>query len=229
MRRFLFRPVADIIARRKETIEKQLADAAAARARAEAEAAKVQREQQNLTAKGARVLSDARVAAESERAEILAHAKDEAMQARDAALAELAQQRRQMRRELEAEARRLAIAIASRLLGRVSAEAIDLALLQSLEARLATLPAEELRALADGATLDVVTATPLDAGNQATWAEMLARRLQPAPKLRFTADPSLIAGAELRGPHAWLRNSWQADLDRIAQELSRDDERIAMA
>lgn len=230
LRRYLFRPVVEIIAARKDTTDKLLAEAAAERERALEGAEEVMRREKNLIAKGNRVLADARVEAESERAGILAQAKNEAVQARDAALASLAEERRQMRRELEAEARRLAIAIASRLLGRISADVVNLALLQSLEEQLAALTPDELRALAQpGATLEVVTAAALDAKNQAAWAEMLGRRLQRASALRFMIDPSLIAGVELRGLHARLRNSWQADLERIAQELSRDDERFAMA
>ncbi len=174
---------------------------------------------------GERILADARAAAETERAALLTHAKNETVQARDAAVASLEQERREMRRELAAEARRLAVTIASRLLGRVPAAAVNAALLQSLETWLAQLMPDEVRALAEpGEVLEVATATPLDAPAQAACAEMLARRLARTLALRFDTDPSLIAGVELRGTHARLRNNWRADLDRIAQELSRDDE-----
>jgi F-type H+-transporting ATPase subunit b len=230
LRRFLFRPIVDIVAARKNAAEKLLAEAAAARERAQAEAEQVTRHEKELAATGERILADARAAAETERAALLTHAKNETVQARDAAVATLEQERRQMRRELAAEARRLAVTIASRLLGRVPAAAVNAALLQSLETWLAKLMPDEVRALAEpGEVLEVATATPLDAPAQAACAEMLARRLARTPALRFDTDPSLIAGVELRGTHARLRNNWRADLDRIAQELSRDDEPLTVA
>jgi F-type H+-transporting ATPase subunit b len=58
---------------------------------------------------------------------------------------------------------------------------------------------------------------------------MLNRRLGRVPTVRFGVDASLIAGVELRGAHATLRNNWRADLDLIAQELSHDDDERAMA
>lgn len=58
---------------------------------------------------------------------------------------------------------------------------------------------------------------------------MLRRYLGGMPTLQFGVDPSLIAGVELRGSHGTLRNNWRADLDHIAQELSRDDEQRAVA
>jgi len=135
-----------------------------------------------------------------------------------------------MRRELEAEAQRLALTIASRLLGRVPAPALSVALLQSLDTWLAELPADELRAVAHpGDAVEVVTAAPLDAASQAACTEMLGRRLGKGIELRFATDPSLIAGVELRSGHARLHNNWRADLDRLGQELSRDDEQLAVA
>jgi hypothetical protein len=41
------------------------------------------------------------------------------------------------------------------------------------------------------------------------------------------ADPSLIAGLELRGPNGALRNSLAHDLDRIARALISDDREAA--
>jgi F-type H+-transporting ATPase subunit b len=230
LRRFLFRPVVEIIAARKNTADKLLADAAAARDQAKAEAERVAQREKELAAQSDHILSAARSAAEVERAQYLEQGRKELAQSREAGDAKLAEERAQMRRELEGEARVLALTIASRLLGRMPAPALSVALLQSLETWLAALPAEELRALArPGEAVEVVTAAPLDAASQAACREMLGRRLGNGVELRFGVDPSLIAGVELRSGHARLRNNWQADLDRLAQGLSRDDEQLAVA
>jgi F-type H+-transporting ATPase subunit b len=230
LRRFLFRPVLEIIAARKDAAEKLLADAAAVRTQANAGAAAVADQEQKLAAESNRVLAEARVAAAAERSDLLERASREATQARDAAQAGLRREREQMRHELQAEAQRLAVTIAERLLTRVPARSLNAALLQSLDTWLTTLPLAELESLArPGETLEIVTAAPLDAENQAACTKMLGRHFGTAPPLHFTTDPSLLAGVELRSPHARLRNNWRADLDRIAQELSRDDERLAVA
>jgi len=224
LRRFLFRPIVAIIADRKNAAEKLLADAATARDQAQALAAQAAQHGKSLTADGDRILADARAAAATERTELLERSKNEATSIRDAAQAGLEQQRQQIRRELEVEARQLAVTIASRLLGRVPAQAVNAALLESL----GKLSADEWHRLAGpGETLEVVTAASLDAAAQTACTEMVRRRL--GCSVHFGTDPSLIAGVELRGPHAKLHNNWRADLDHIAEELGQDDKHIIVA
>lgn len=142
----------------------------------------------------------------------------------------LEQQRGQMRRELEAEARQLAVTIALRLLHRVPAAALNSALLQSLDAWLTTLSPDGLNTLAGpGEALEFVSATPLEPTTRAACIEMLRKWFGDLPAPRFIVDPSLIAGIELRGSHARLHNNWRADLDRIAEELRKDDQHLVLA
>jgi len=230
LRKFLFRPVVDVVVARKNAAEQMLGEAAATRKQAEVEAEEVAREQKKLVADSDRILTEARASAEVERQHLLALAKDQAEQARILAHAELGREREQMRQGLEQDARHLAVTMAARLLGRVPPSAVNTALLQSLGTWLADLPPDQLQALAQPEdVLEVVTATPLDAAAQAACVTMLAGRLGHRPTLSFATDPSLIAGVELRSSHASLSNNWRADLDRIAQELSRDDEPRTMA
>jgi F-type H+-transporting ATPase subunit b len=229
LRRFLFRPIVAIIAQRKDAAEKLLADAAAAREQAAAAAAQAALREKTLQTSREQILADAHIAAETERANLLEQTAQEAARAQEAALARLKQDRIQMRRELEGEARTLALAIAARLVSRMPSQALNAALLQSLDTWLATLLPEKLSALAQANELEVVTAARLDGQTQAACRDMLSRYLKDTPALQFAVDPSLIAGVELRGSHGTLRNNWRADLDHIAQELSRDDEQRAMA
>jgi F-type H+-transporting ATPase subunit b len=222
LRRFLFRPVVAIIAERQAAAEKLLADAAVAREQAQAVAAQAAQRETALAADSDHILTEARAAAEAERTRLLEQTTQEAAQTRDAAQAGLQGDRIQMRRELEGEACDLAVTIASRLLTRVPAQALNAALLQSLDTWLATVPRDKLDTLAQsGEPLEVVTAAPLDGQTQAACAEMLKRYLGPVATFRFTADASLIAGVELRGSHGRLCNNWRADLAQIALELNR--------
>lgn len=222
LRRFLFRPIVGIIAERKAAAEKLLAEAAATCEQAKAQADQAAQRDKALAADREQILADARAAAETERAALLNGATAEAARARDLAQASLDQQREQMRHELEAGARQLAVAIASRLLERVPAPALNAAVLESLNA----LSPDHVQALAaPGEALEVVTSAPLDPAIQA----MVRQRLSGLSALHFSTDPSLILGIELRGTHATLCNNWRADLDRIAEELSQDDKQLSVA
>ena len=66
--RFLFRPVAAIIAARRAAADALMADAEAARAKAAAEAAALAQQRQGLADDGDRIVAAARAAAEAERA-----------------------------------------------------------------------------------------------------------------------------------------------------------------
>jgi F-type H+-transporting ATPase subunit b len=224
LRRFLFRPVIAIIAARREAADKMLADAARVREQAQAQAEQTAQHEKALAADSDRVLADTRATAETERIAILERSKSEAAELRDVAQAGLDRERGQMRHELQVQARHLAVTIASRLLGRIPAQAVNAALLESLR----SLPGDEWRRLAGpGEALEVVTAVPLDPGAQAACTEMVRQRL--GCPVQFGTDPSLIAGVELRGPHARLQNNWRADLDRIAEELSQDGKHLIVA
>lgn len=224
LRRFLFRPIVSIIAERRNAAEKLLADAETVREQAQSQVEQTARHEKVLSADSEQILADARAAAETERTALLERSKTDAAQMLDAAQASLEQQRGQLRRDLEVEARHLAVVIASRLLDRIPPSAVNAALLESLGG----LSAAEWRPLAEpGDTLEVVTATKLDAATQAACTDMVRQRL--GCPVRFATDPSLIAGVELRGSHARWHNNWRADLDRIAEELSLDDKHLSMA
>ncbi len=225
LRRFLFRPVVAIIAERKNTAEKLLTDAASKMQSAQTQAEQTALHEKALASDGDRILADARASAQTERTTTLDAARLEADKMRAAAQAELETQRNQMRLDLDSQARQLAVAIASRLLGRVPRSAVDAALLEALDT---TWSPDQWNGLAAaGETLEVVTASPLEAAMQAACTTMIQKRL--GCSVQFATDPSLIAGVELRGPHARLHNNWRADLDSIAEELSHDDKTIVMA
>ena len=230
MQRFLFKPVTAIIRQRKDAAEKLLADAAALRDEARAHTEQAAAREKALAADSDRLLAAARAAAETERASLLAQAQADAARTRDMEQTSLQQDRARIRRELEAEACQLAVAIASRLLDRIPAQASSVVAMQQLETCLSAMPPAALQDLAGpDEALEVATAAELDAATQAACTEMLHRRTDGALTVRFTTDPALLAGVELRGAHGRLRNNWRADLERIREELSRDGQQLAVA
>lgn len=228
LKRFLFRPVADIIAARKQAAETLLAEAAAQRATAQATNGDLARRAQAAAAEAEGLRAAAQADADTERSRLLTEAEAEIARIRAAAAAAIRRERTGRRRALEAEARQLAVTIASRLLARIPAEAATAAILAGLGPVLAGLPREQREALAAGAApLEVVSAVALSTEQQAACGALLAQQLAASREPRFRVDPALLAGIELHGAHAVLRQSWQAELDRIGQELGREDENVA--
>ena len=163
LKRFLYRPVMDAIARRQATIDQSVADARAAERRAEE--LRTQYEARLAETDAAHADRLARLAEEiaAERRDRLAALDTELQGERDkrAALAERDAAERE--RQAEAHAQRKASAFAARLLGRLGDAHFDRRLLDLLIEDLPTLPApqvEGLRAAAaeSGARLAVTSA-----------------------------------------------------------------------
>jgi len=119
-------------------------------------------------------------------------------------------------------ASRLAVDIAARLLARVPAEARVSAFIDDLAAGVAALPEAAREGLAEGDGLLAIKAPRAltDAEAQAL-RDRLAAVLGRPVRLAVEVDPALIAGLELEAPHAVVRNTFRADLDRILKELTR--------
>jgi F-type H+-transporting ATPase subunit b len=92
----------------------------------------------------------------------------------------------------------------------------------------AKLPNEARHNLADaGGSVEIVTAVPLDTAQQTACETMMDKVLGQTPALVFRTDPALIAGVEVHMSGLLIRNSWQADLERIAGELQQNEPHVA--
>jgi F-type H+-transporting ATPase subunit b len=133
-----------------------------------------------------------------------------------------------MEHTLRQQACDLAIVIAQRLLRRLPVKTATAALLESLTSVMQDLRDQPRRyvAAAEG-PLDIVTAVPLDDAQQTACRDMMSQALGRTSTLVFRTDPALIAGVELHTSGILVRNSWQADLERIAGELRRDEQHVA--
>lgn len=103
-------------------------------------------------------------------------------------------------------------------MARLDGPAADAAFLGWLVEVLAALTDAERTALA-GVNLEVVSATDQDSSAQGRIAKAISAALGVDAVLTFRTDPALIAGHELHLAHFSLRNSWRADLARIAAAL----------
>lgn len=220
--RFFFRPIADLVAKRKEATARLLTDADAARKEAESlrdDAAKLRA---NVNAERDGLIGEAHKAAEAEKASLLAQLSGDLEQRRKDAAAAIDRERGAMERAALDHASELSVDIARRLLERIPAAAGFAAFLEGLGSEIGKLPAG-LRASLETTDrehpLEVASATPLDDDQMAQLRDALRTALGKDLPLRVSCDPRLISGLEIRGKNVIVRNNWQADLARIRKEL----------
>ncbi|GAB4363761.1 MAG: H+-transporting two-sector ATPase B/B' subunit [Oricola sp.] len=223
--RFMFRPVARIVAERRAETDRVLGEAQAARAAARGAEQAAQAERDRLAADRVELLEKARAEAEAQRRELLARAEAEAADIVGKAREEAKRALEDERAEEVRRAAKLSVAIANRLLGGMPADARIGGYPQRLADALAALDAGEKAAmLADGTGLRLVAPRALSEAELAAVRETLAPLLPPGASLPVEIDDTLIAGLELRGRHGVVRNSLAADLARMTEALDGGEE-----
>jgi F-type H+-transporting ATPase subunit b len=221
--RFLFRPIASMLAERKAAAAALMDEAAEAKAAAQALS---ERAQDRLTEIGAERTATLRAAADEAKAAkdaLLTAAKAEVERLRSEALAEIEHVRKCERRADAERARQLAVDIARRLVARLPKTARVAGFIDGLVQAVAALP-EQTRADFCHSGGAVLTAPePLTAEEEAVCRAKLAKAFGRPLELAIHSDPGLLAGLELEDQHTSIRNSFRADLARIAAELSRQE------
>ncbi|HYQ38502.1 MAG TPA: H(+)-transporting ATPase, partial [Pseudomonas sp.] len=160
--RFLFKPVARIVAERQQAAGRLLDEAAAAKAAAEQERTAVAAEHAQLADRQAALLQAAQDEAAAARAQLLAQAQAEAERLREQEAAAQAEQQRALQARIEAQAAELALDIAGRLLERLPDAARVAGFVDGLLAGIAELPGNARQSLAaDAATLRLRAPRPL--------------------------------------------------------------------
>lgn len=208
LKRFLYKPVLDVIERRRSEDEKTVAAAKALRD--EADALKAQYEERLAHADEDRSQALAALDAEiaQERTRRLAALDDELKAERDRrqALEARAAERRDAERDRRAVG--LGLQFATRLLDRLAGPELEARLVDVTLADLPALPADQheaLRhALAEGDTeIEVASAHPLAPPQREALTQALAKLADRAVEPVFAEDPSLKAGVRIRAG-AWV-------------------------
>ncbi len=224
--RFFFRPVMDIVVKRQQEANKLLADAAAARQEAADVHADADKARAKIAAEQERLIAEARAAAQIETRNLLEHSSEEIVKLRAEAEAGIARERAAAEAAIIDRASELSIDIARRLLGRFPQQDVLYAFVDEICREVRGLPAAR-EGLASAATIghpiEIVTAAPLSDEQTRHVRGALKEAFGVDLPFAFGSDPAIVAGIELKGQSAIVRNSWRADLDRIRQELSRDD------
>lgn len=220
---FLFKPVAAIIAERQAAAARLLAEAQAARDAAQRDRDAAGAETERITAAREQALREAGVAAEAEKARLLAQAQIEAAHLREQGQVEIAGARAAEARAMQDRAATLAVDIATRLLARLPDSARVDGFVAGLAAAVAALPQGARATLADGAPPRLTAARALTPAELDHLRTAIGQSLGRAVTLNAAVDPSLLAGLELEGDGAVVRNSLRADLVHLLEALTRHD------
>ena len=220
LQHFLYQPVMRVVAARRAESDKLMADAEASRQRAQELEAAALHQREGFAGEREAILAEARETAAKEAQALIDHAHAQADQALAEAKLRTARQAEEAARDLRRQAARLAGAMAARLAGEAAPPTV--AFLPRLLDAFATLPEATRQALRAG-PLDVASAAPLPPEAQTALRQAIAQRLGTDAAPSFIVDPSLIAGLELRSPHAALRGNWAADLETLTAEAAGDD------
>ena len=215
LKRFLYRPVLGVVARRRAGIEKMLADAR----RIEAEAGELRQQNERRIAQW----EEEKEAAQARLREELAEERERLMAALEASIAEERERRRVLderhqrdfERAIEERGIAQGAAFSARLLARLATPELEARLYALLLEDLRNLRAEDKQAVADAAAapglqLKIQSAFVLDAGMRAELARALAEATGKALPVEYRENPELLAGFRVSiGPwilHANLRD-----------------------
>jgi F-type H+-transporting ATPase subunit b len=225
--RFLFRPVADIIAARQKEAQALLADAEASRQAAQIEEKAAHDERAQLVAARSQALQAVDADAAARKEALLAAARADVVKLHADAEAEIDRLRVTHARAEEDDAVRLAVEIAARLVDRMPSEARVEGFIAGAAQALAGLPPDARAEFgASGAPLALAVPRALNAGEQHACEAAFSAALGRPVALKVSIDPTLIAGIQITSAHAVVRNHLRHDLDAIrATLLEHDDER----
>lgn len=222
LRRLLFKPVMAMVAKRQQEIERATSEGERVRHDADEIRASAEKALAAAAETRDRALSEARAQAERERDNALAETRREAQAILEATKREVEAEREKAADTMAGGAVTIATALAQRLVGQLITTPIADAFLARLCEDLDRLSEERKRSLREdlGAQdLVIATAPPLGPDAVGRWRGEIASRLWPGVSLRNVGDESLVAGAELRFPHATISFCWRDAIETARKEM----------
>jgi F-type H+-transporting ATPase subunit b len=222
--RFFWRPLASMIEQRRMAAVQILKEAETKRTEAASALVEIERTRAGFGKEQEAILAAAQSQAEQSCAARLEDAAKSAALLQAAASAAIEKEKQAAEKGWDDTASQLAIDIATRLVGRLDSPAVCAAFMEGLVKEINDLPDLTRQSAAmNGAVLEAVSATTLEPAEQERFGELVATAFGAHPQITFRADPALIAGIELHGPHLRVSNNWRSDLAQILKELSHDD------
>ena len=222
--RFLFRPIASILADRKAAAQRLLDEAAAAEASARTLEEQARAAVEEIAAKRAETIRAATEEAKAASRELLDAAKTDADRMRADMRADIERLEKTERRAEAERASLLSVDIARRLLDRLPQASRVAGFVEGLAEAIAALPELERADFGRRGETMLTAPRPLTAEEESLCHGALDRALGRPLEFSLRVDPTLLAGLELENNHTSIRNSLRADLERISATLLTEQE-----
>lgn len=228
LKRFLYRPVMDVIERRRERVERALKDAQALRQQADTLRDDYENRLNAWESEKTTARDGLRQELQTERQQRLAQLAEEADKEREKIAVLQAREREDIQRHLELLAIEQGVKFTRQLLSRIACPELQTQLVQMLEEDIRKLPDERREGLQTAlqeaqVVVEVISAYPLTGAQQQTIRNALASIMPGvANEWHFTQDPSLIAGVRvIVGP--WVLSASLQDELRLFTEAHHAD------
>ena len=222
--RYLFRPMAAMVAQRQADADKLLDAARAATARAEAREKAAEAARAAADADRAAVTEAAHKDAEAQRAALIETARQEAQQKLDDARIEMARLQGESEARVGRRATALAGDIAARLLEGPAAQLPVTVFLDGFSKALADLPETARKDIGAGEDKPMlVSGRPLSEAELAACRAAIGGALGREVALDANADATLIAGLRFTSANIVVNANLRDDLDRVLAKLDRHD------
>jgi F-type H+-transporting ATPase subunit b len=228
LQHFLYKPVRAVIEKRRalaeqallkaEATEKEASEAKSAfeaksAALEETREASLEKAQESADADAKKIVAQARQQAEG----IMTEARKAAEESRSEALATVKQ-----------DIVETAVKIAGTILRKTANSDLNDVFLAHVLEEVGALSKEDRARIdadiaSDKSAVEVATSMTLTKGERDVWTKTLREKLHLRSAPRFTLDPALLGGAELRFPHATVRFAWSDQLKKAEDILARSE------
>lgn len=220
LRAWVYKPVTNMLQKRREAIAKGLEDAriaAEARANAETDAAKIIADAQ---AKAGQVIREASDRADLAAKDIRAEAEADVAKAKESALADAVTERNRMLGELRGQVAALAIAATQKLVGETLDEKRQHVLLQEFFSgvKAGKVVVLEDKAIKGDAAL-VTSALPLTDAEKSTVQQDVLSKLGEGAVVTYSVDPSILGGLVIRVGDKLVDGSVAGQLESLRQVM----------
>lgn len=196
---WVYKPLMNMLAKRREKIEKGLEDAqvaADARANAEKDAEALMADAQS---KAAQMIREATEKAEAANRDVRAEAEAEMANLRKAGLAEITTEKERALNELRVHVSTLAIAAAQKIIGETLDEKRQHALVNEFFSGVKSGKVTVLEGVVlEGSEAEVTSALPLTDAEKRTVTDDVMKKLGSKAAVSFSVDPKILGGLILR-------------------------------
>ncbi len=217
---WVYKPLMNMLNKRREKIEKGLEDAqvaADARANAEKDAEALMSETQ---AKAAQMIREATEKAEAANRDVRAAAEADLSNVRKAGLAEVETEKERALNELRVHVTALAIAAAQKIIGETLDEKRQHALVDEFFSGVKSGKVVVLDGVAlDGDEAEVTSALPLTDAEKKTVTDDVMKKLGSRAKVVFHVDPNILGGLILRVGDKVIDGSVVNQVNSLKQSL----------